>query len=108
MFVQSAKFIDRHKGNLRKISIYGQESNPDTWKIAQMNLAIHGLEANLGRVYADSFLDDQHPTLKADYILANPPFNPQRTGGKVRFRKTCAGSMACRLLATPTLRGCST
>ena len=75
MFVQSAKFIDRHKGNLRKISIYGQESNPDTWKIAQMNLAIHGLEANLGRVYADSFLDDQHPTLKADYILANPPFN---------------------------------
>lgn len=75
MFVQSAKFIDRHKGNLRKISIYGQEANPDTWKMAHMNLAIHGLEANLGRVYADSFLDDQHPTLKADFILANPPFN---------------------------------
>lgn len=75
MFVQSAKFIERHQGNLRKISIYGQEANPDTWKLAKMNLAIRGLEANLGKVYADTFFDDQHPTLKADFILANPPFN---------------------------------
>lgn len=75
MFVQSAKFIERHKGNLRKISIYGQEANPDTWKMAHMNLAIRGLDANLGNVFADTFYDDQHPTLKADYILANPPFN---------------------------------
>ena len=75
MFVQSAKFIERHKGNLRKISIYGQEANPDTWKMAHMNLAIRGLDANLGNVFADTFFDDQHPTLKADYILANPPFN---------------------------------
>lgn len=75
MFVQSAKFIERHKGNLRKISIYGQEANPDTWKMAHMNLAIRGLDANLGKVFADTFYDDQHPTLKADYILANPPFN---------------------------------
>ena len=75
MFVQSAKFIERHKGNLRKISIYGQEANPDTWKMAHMNLAIRGLDANLGKIFADTFYDDQHPTLKADYILANPPFN---------------------------------
>ena len=75
MFVQSAKFIERHKGNLRKISIYGQEANPDTWKMAHMNLAIRGLDANLGNVFADTFYDDQHPTLKADFILANPPFN---------------------------------
>ncbi len=75
MFVQSAKFIERHQGNLKKISIYGQEANPDTWKLAQMNLAIRGLEANLGKVFADTFFDDQHPTLKADFIIANPPFN---------------------------------
>ena len=75
MFVQSAKFIERHKGNLRKISIYGQEANPDTWKMAHMNIAIRGLEANLGKSYADTFFDDQHPSLKADFIMANPPFN---------------------------------
>ena len=80
MFVQSAKFIERHKGNLNKISIYGQESNPDTWKITHMGLAIHGLEANLGKVFADTFFDDQHPTLKADFILANPPFNSSEWG----------------------------
>lgn len=75
MFVQSAKFIERHSGNLHSISIYGQEANPNTWKMAHMNLAIRGLEANLGKVYADTFFDDQHPTLKADFIMANPPFN---------------------------------
>ena len=75
MFVQSAEFLKNHQGKLQKISVYGQEFNAETWKIAQMNLAIHGIEANLGKVYADSFLEDQHPTLKADFILANPPFN---------------------------------
>lgn len=75
MFVQSVKFIERHQGNLRNISIYGQESNPDTWKMANISLALRGLEGDLGKVFADSFFDDQHPTLKADYILANPPFN---------------------------------
>lgn len=75
MFVQSAKFIERHKGNLRKISIYGQEANPDTWKMAHMNLAIRGIEANLGKFHADTFFDDRHPQLKADFIMANPPFN---------------------------------
>ena len=75
MFVQSAKFIERHQGNINNISVFGQDSNPTTWKMAQMNLAIRGIEADLGKFNADTFFDDQHPTLKADYILANPPFN---------------------------------
>ena len=75
MFCQSARFVNEHRGNIRDISIFGQESNPTTWKLAKMNLAIRGLEANLGKHNADSFHDDQHKTLKADYILANPPFN---------------------------------
>jgi type I restriction enzyme M protein len=75
MFVQSAKFICSHQKEVRNISIYGQEANPSTWKMAHMNIAIRGLEADLGKSYADTFFDDQHPTLKADYIMANPPFN---------------------------------
>jgi type I restriction enzyme M protein len=75
MFVQSAKFVEAHKGNLQDISIYGQESNPTTWKMCMMNLAIRGIEANLGEYNADSFTKDQHKTLKANYVLANPPFN---------------------------------
>jgi len=75
MFVQSAQFVARHQGNLRKVSIYGQEANPDTWKMAHMNLAIRGLEADLGKSFADTFSNDQHPMLKADFIIANPPFN---------------------------------
>ncbi len=75
MFVQSAKFIEQHQRELRNISIYGQEANSSTWKMAHMNVAIRGLEANLGQSYADTFFDDQHPTLKADFIMANPPFN---------------------------------
>lgn len=75
MFVQSAKFITEHSGNINDLSIYGQESNPDTWKMAKMNMAIRGLEANFGPYHANTFLKDLHPTLKADYIMANPPFN---------------------------------
>ncbi len=75
MFVQSAKFVENHQKSLSGISIYGQEANPNTWKMAHMNIAIRGLEANLGQSYADTFFDDQHPTLKADFIMANPPFN---------------------------------
>lgn len=75
MFVQSAKFINEHSGNINDLSIYGQESNPDTWKMAKMNMAIRGLEANFGPYQANTFLNDLHPTLKADYIMANPPFN---------------------------------
>jgi putative type I restriction-modification system, M subunit len=75
MFVQSAKFIEQHQGNINNISVFGQDSNPTTWKMAQMNLAIRGIEADLGKFNADTFFEDQHPTLKADFILANPPFN---------------------------------
>ena len=82
MFCQSAKFVKEHQGNLRDISIFGQESNPTTWKLAKMNLAIRGLEANLGKNNADSFHDDQHKILKANYILANPPFNVSDWGGE--------------------------
>ncbi len=82
MFCQSARFVREHQGNVRDISIFGQESNPTTWKLAKMNLAIRGLEANLGKHNADSFHDDQHKTLKANYILANPPFNISDWGGE--------------------------
>ncbi len=75
MFVQSAAFVNSHKGNRKDISIYGQELTATTYKLAKMNLAIRGLAANLGEKPADTFFQDQHPTLKADYILANPPFN---------------------------------
>ena len=80
MFVQSAKFIERHQGTINDISVFGQEFNPTTWKMAQMNLAIRGIEANLGEFNADTFSNDQHKTLRADFILANPPFNLSNYG----------------------------
>ena len=73
--MQSAKFVENHSGNISNISIYGQDSNPTTWKMAQMNLAIRGIEPDLGAYAADTFLDDRHPTLRADFVMANPPFN---------------------------------
>lgn len=80
MFVQSLKFVEEHSGNRLDVSVYGQESNPTTWKLAKMNLAIRGIESNLGPKHADTFHEDLHPTLKADYILANPPFNDSDWG----------------------------
>lgn len=81
MFVQSEKFVEAHGGRIGDISIYGQESNPTTWRLAQMNLAIRGIEAHLGPHHADSFKSDQHKDLKADHVLANPPFNDSDWGG---------------------------
>lgn len=81
MFVQSEKFIEAHGGRIGDISVYGQESNPTTWKLAKMNLAIRGIDGNLGPRNADTFHNDLHPDLKADYILANPPFNDSDWGG---------------------------
>lgn len=81
MFVQSAKFVENHQGRINELSIYGQESNANTWKLAQMNLAIHGLEGDLGHGAADTFFNDQHESMRADYILANPPFNLKDWGG---------------------------
>lgn len=75
MFVQSMKFVDNHQGNKKDVSIYGQEQTTTTYKLAKMNLAIRGISANLGEVARDTFAKDQHPDLKADYIMANPPFN---------------------------------
>lgn len=75
MFVQSAKFIQAHSGKRGEIAVYGQESNADTWKMAKMNMAIRGIDANFGPYQADTFFNDLHQTLKADFIMANPPFN---------------------------------
>ena len=75
MFVQSLKFIERHQGNVRNLSIFGQEKNPTTWKLAKMNLAIRSIDGDLGKFAADTFHEDLHKDLKADFILANPPFN---------------------------------
>lgn len=80
MFVQSLKFVEEHSGSTFDISVYGQESNPTTWKLAKMNLAIRGIENNLGSKNADTFHEDLHKNLKADYILANPPFNQSDWG----------------------------
>ncbi|WP_298972380.1 class I SAM-dependent DNA methyltransferase [uncultured Psychrobacter sp.] len=75
MFVQSMKFIESHKGNTKDVSVYGQEYTGTTYKLAKMNLAIRGITANLGSKDKNTFTDDQHPTLKADFIMANPPYN---------------------------------
>ena len=83
MFVQSERFVEAYGGQKTDISIFGQESNPTTWRLAHMNLAIRGIEANLGSQPADSFLRNLHPDLKADYILANPPFNISDWSGKL-------------------------
>ncbi|MFD4852268.1 type I restriction-modification system subunit M [Bacillus mycoides] len=81
MFIQSEKFVEEHQGNTENLSIYGQELNSTTWKLCRMNLAIRGLEGELGPHHADTFHNDLHRTLKADYILANPPFNISDWGG---------------------------
>ena len=75
MFVQSVKFVERHQGNRSKISVVGQESNPDTWRLAKMNLFIRGIACDLGQKHASTFTDDQHKDRVVDYIMANPPFN---------------------------------
>jgi len=82
MFVQSERFVEAHNGKRNDVSVFGQESNPTTWRLAKMNLAIRGIEANLGPKWADSFHEDLHPGLKADFVLANPPFNESDWGGE--------------------------
>jgi len=82
MFVQSEKFVEEHGGKIGDIAVYGQESNATTWRLAKMNLAIRGIDANLGNMNADSFHNDLHRELRADFILANPPFNMSDWGGR--------------------------
>lgn len=83
MFVQSEKFIEEHGGNVGDISVYGQESNPTTWRLCKMNLAIRGIDGNIGTHAADTFHENLHRDLRADFILANPPFNMSDWGGQL-------------------------
>jgi methylase of polypeptide subunit release factors len=86
MFVQSEKFVESHGGRINDISIYGQESNYTTWRLAMMNMAIRGIEAHIAWNEQGSFQNDAFKDLKADYILANPPFNDDDWGGKPAAR----------------------
>ena len=83
MFVSSEEFVEMHGGRIGDIAIYGQESNPTTWKLCKMNLAIRGIDHDLGPHAADSFHRDLHPDLKADVVIANPPFNMSDWGGEL-------------------------
>ena len=83
MFIQSMKFVEEHQGNPYNVSIYGQEKNPTTWRLAKMNLAIRSMYGNLGKYAADTFTEDLHKDLKADFVLANPPFNMEWDRDKV-------------------------
>ena len=123
MFVQSEKFVQAHGGRIGDLAIYGQESNPTTRKLCKMNLAIRGIDCNIGSQNGDSFHKDLHKDLKADFILANPPFNMSDWGGDsvsgakpkalalpasgIAYEKTDAGSMAHHLWAMLTTAGCS-
>jgi type I restriction enzyme M protein len=82
MFVQSIKFIDAHGGRRDAVTVYGQESNATTWRMARMNMAIRGIEAKLGKQHGDTFHRDLHPDLRADFVMANPPFNISNWGGE--------------------------
>lgn len=82
MFVQADKFIKAHGGVRNDISVFGQEMNPTTWRLAKMNLALRGIDANLGPQWGDSFANDLHPDLRADFVIANPPFNISQWGGE--------------------------
>lgn len=83
MFVQSVKFLESHGGKLSDVSIFGQESNPTTWRLSRMNLAIRGISADLGEKHADTFHNDLHRSEKFDYVLANPPFNISDWSGEL-------------------------
>jgi type I restriction enzyme M protein len=83
-FVQSEKFVEEHGGRIGQISVYGQESNPTTWRLASMNMAIRGMDFDFGKEPANTFSRDQHPDLRADYIMANPPFNMKEWNAGVK------------------------
>jgi type I restriction enzyme M protein len=87
MFVQADKFIRTHGGVRNDISVFGQESNPTTWRLAKMNLALRGIDANLGNEWGDTFHNDKHPDLRADYVIANPPFNQDDWDDNAKLRQ---------------------
>ena len=103
-FVQTERFITAHQGNINNVSIYGQEFNPTTWKLAAMNMAIRGIDYDFGKHNADSFTQPQHIDKKMDFIMANPP----AIGGSNPWPMTHVGHTARRLKATPTSLGCNT
>lgn len=107
MFVQAGKFIEAHRGRGHKsdIAVYGQELNERTWRLAKMNLAIHGIDGDLSTRWGDTFDQDRHPDLKADFVMANPR-STSRTGRGTRT--TRAGSTGSRRRPTRTTRGSST
>lgn len=104
--MQSAKFIERHSGNMNNISVFGQEMNSNTWRLAKMNLAIRGIEANFGETWADSFHNDQHPFRKFDFVMANPPFNISDWGGD-KLKMIHVGYMVFPLKEMPIMPGFS-
>ena len=104
MFVQSERFVEKHQGRLDDIAIYGQESNPTTWKLAKMNLAIRGIDNDLGERNADTFHNDLHKGLKADYILANPPFNAS-DWVKNDYLMIIVGNLVFHQKVMPTMHG---
>lgn len=107
MFVQSAKFVESHSGNINDISVYGQDSNPTTWKMAQMNLAIRGIDADLGKFNADTFsMTATRPCVRIS--LWQTRRLTSRIGARTSWRTMCGGSTECRRPATLTLHGSST
>lgn len=107
-FVSSERFTEAHGGKINDVSVYGQESNPTTWRLAAMNMAIRGIDFNFGKQPANSFTNDLHPDLRADYVMANPPFNMKewwdgKLEGDDRWKYGTPPKKA-----TPTLPGCST
>ena len=107
MFVQSERFVEEHGGRLGDIAIYGQESNYTTWRLAKMNLAVRGIDADIRWNNEGSFHKDELKDLRFDYILANPPSTP-RIGAASGCARTLAGNTACRRSATPIMPGCNT
>lgn len=105
MFVQSVKFIQEHAGNRSNISVFGQKANADTWKMAKMNMAIRGIDANFGDHPEDTFFNDLHSTQKFDFIMANPPFNLSNWGGRINCGTTRAGHTDFHPQATQTTPG---
>ena len=106
MFVQSDKFVQEHQGKIGDLSVYGEESNPTTWKLAKMNLAIRGIDNNLGPHQGDTFLNDLHKGERFDFILANPPFNVKRWGGD-KLKEDARWNMECHQKEMPTMLGLS-
>lgn len=106
MFVQTEKFIYEHDGDPKDVSIYGQESIEETWRMAKMNLAIHGIDnKGLGARWSDTFARDQHPDVQMDYVMANLPFNIKDWA---RNEEDHAGASVFRPPITPTTHGFST